>query len=132
VAIVPDTTNKTLTFNLPPFYDSNGNRTNPTVTSDGNIQYSGVGPVSVSYSEIGTNLVRSVNVAGTVTSRVIATNVNQFTPGTTGEGQPCSITFTPKFTRGSSTPATLFCNTFLRTPNARNGGASDPTPTPTP
>jgi hypothetical protein len=114
-----------LTLTVPAYYDSNGNPVNPTFNSNWGIQYNAGSTVTVSYSKIGSNFVRSVTVGSTTTSTAIATNVSTFTvtPQDLTSSVSCSITFSPRFTYlpgpGPVAGTTVYCNTFLRNAAAR-------------
>jgi Tfp pilus assembly protein PilW len=114
-----------LTLTVPAYYDSSGNPVNPTFNSSWGIQYSAGSTVTISYSKIGSNFVRSVTVGSTTTSTAIATNVSTFTvaPQDLTSSVSCSITFSPRFTYlpgpGPVAGTTVYCNTFLRNAAAR-------------
>jgi hypothetical protein len=116
----------TLTFTMPNFYDTSGNRVNPTFDSNGAIQYGTVaGTTTISYSKDTSNFVRTVTPAGqSATSTIIARNVSSFTitPQDLTTNVTCSITFPPKFTDSSNpgtAATTVYCNVFLRNARAR-------------
>jgi len=126
----------TLTFTMPTFYDATGNRIDPSLDSNGALQY-GAGTTTISYSKntyqdtngnVVSNFVRTVTPAGQAsTSTVIARNILAFTitPQSLSTNVTCSITFPPKFTdvpdgsNPSAAATTVYCNVFLRNPRAR-------------
>jgi Tfp pilus assembly protein PilW len=111
--------NNTLTLTIPNYYDGSGNPVNPTFNSSV-IQY-GAGSTTVSYSQTGSNFVRTVGAVSTA----IATNVSTFTvtPQDLTSTVSCSVTFSPRFVYlpgpGPIAGTTVYCNTFLRNASAR-------------
>jgi hypothetical protein len=115
-AYAASVSNGVLTLTVPAYYDNNGNPQNPTLSGTGAIQYGGGSTVTISYSQSGSNFVRSVTKSGTTTTTTIARNVASFTvtPQDLTLSISCSIMFFPTFTRntgygtwrsGGSTPA---------------------------
>jgi Tfp pilus assembly protein PilW len=128
-ALSASVANNTLTLTVPVYYDSTSAPTTPTLTN-GAVNY-GIGTVTITYSQSGSNFNRRIVVAdagGTTTSDVttaIATNVASFTvaPQDLTSSVSCSITFSPRFTYlpgpGPIAGTTVYCNTFLRNAGAR-------------
>lgn len=118
----------TLTFTMPNFYDVSGNRVDPTLDSNGVLQY-GAGTTTIKYFKDNSgNFVRTVTPAGqSAASTIIARDVSSFTitPQTLSANVTCRITFPPKFTtvpdasNPSTAATTVYCNVFLRNPRAR-------------
>ena len=126
-AISASVASNTLTLTLPNYYDNTGAPITPTFDTNGNIQY-GTGNMTVRYYAQGTNFIREVTSAGigsTVSTKVIASNVDSFNvaPQDLTSSVGCTITFAPRFTYlpgpGPVNGTTVYSSTFLRNASAR-------------
>jgi type II secretory pathway component PulJ len=131
----------TLLLTVPNYYDSNGNAQAPQYSSGTIVYGSSGGTTAISYYQSGNSLMRQVGTSSTVCTsgqtwtncaKAVATNIYNFSVTAPSQASinadtiPYTITFSPIFTTkpySSSNPSvqgtTIYANTFLRNPDAR-------------